>query len=161
MNKPERVILESWDWSDWAWTYVSTAYMPWTTNGYDETYYPPIEEGLIVGTMQVGTNYGSAGNPIWTRATRTLDMSVSRLTIWIGCSGSTQLAQGGVRIYVNGNILWSRTENQFAQTGQVGWILADISFTRVSNPIIIIERYHNAASHGNFSIWMTGLTTYP
>jgi hypothetical protein len=157
----ESPIIEgcpNWNWDLWEWTYSENNYMPWLEYGYSEEHYPPIEEeGLVVGFIEVTSNATPNYISVWARATRQYSGTFSSVSAWIGCFRTTKAEAGGVRIYVNGNLVWARTESQFAgSTGQTGWLYAEATFASVSNPTVVIERYHTMAFLGSdFRAYMT------
>lgn len=145
-----------WNWSGWAFTRSTN-----TTGGTQTivtdvmpTFCLSAETGLFgyYVSGQLGGVYA------WAKVTTTLTGSISKINLWVGCSGSNILSSGGVRIFVNGVEKWGRTENQFTITGSIGWLEATILLDpEVVDPVVVIERYHNSTHTGNFNAYVSSL----
>ena len=92
--------------------------------------------------------------------TKTLEGTISKINLWVGCSGSTSLSSGGVRIFVNGVQKWGKREDEFTVTGSIGWLEATILLDpAIVNPVVVIERYHGRAFVGWFNGYLSSFYT--
>jgi len=154
--EPNPVQTCVWNWSGWAFTRSTN------TTGGTQTIVTDVMPTFCLSAETGFFGYSVSGQLggvyAWAKVTTTLTGSISKINLWVGCSGSTILSSGGVRIFVNGVEKWGAREDQFTITGSIGWLEATILLDpEVVDPIVVIERYHNSTHTGSFNAYVSSL----
>lgn len=146
-----------WDWTGWAFTMSANSSEGQQTTVTDVV--PYFCMSAVTGKFGFyADNIG--GQYAWAKVTKTLEGTISKINLWVGCSGSTTLSSGGVRIFVNGVQKWGKREDEFTVTGSIGWLEATILLDPpLDNPVIVIERYHGRAFVGWFNAYTSSWYT--
>lgn len=149
--EPNPIQTCVWDWTGWSFTRSTNSSEGQQTTVTDVM--PYFCMSAVTGLFGFYANY-IGGQYAWAKVTKTLEGSISKINLWVGCTGSTSLSSGGVRIFVNGVQKWGKREDEFTITGSIGWLEATILLDPpLDNPVIVIERYHGRAFVGWFNAY--------
>lgn len=87
----------------------------------------------------------------------------NRLECWVGVYGTDLPSAGGIRIYVAGNQVWHATEADFSRLHGPHCLHVDVPFPdskHITNPQVIIQRYHTCVFGGHFDVYVGPVTCY-